>query len=61
MILLRIVGASNDPHILGTLVPVEEPFTASGADVAVFGILLPALRDLAAASLSRSDRERSLH
>ena len=26
------MGASNDPHILGTLVPVEEPFTASQAD-----------------------------
>jgi len=29
----EIVGASNDPHILGTLVPVEEPSTASIADV----------------------------
>jgi hypothetical protein len=30
---LRIVRASNGAHILGTLVPVEEPSTASEADV----------------------------
>jgi hypothetical protein len=30
--LLRIVGALNSAHIFGTLVPVEEPSTASGAD-----------------------------
>src|SRR5579864_2179174 len=29
--LLRIVGALNSPHIFGTLVPVEEPSTASKA------------------------------
>ena len=31
--LLRIMGASNGAHILGTLVPVEEPSTASQAEV----------------------------
>jgi hypothetical protein len=30
---LRIVGASNSVHILGTHVPVEEPSTASIADI----------------------------
>jgi hypothetical protein len=29
--LLRIVGALNSTHIFGTLVPVEEPSTASEA------------------------------
>jgi hypothetical protein len=29
------VGASNGDHIIGTLVPVEEPSTASGAEHAV--------------------------
>jgi hypothetical protein len=29
--LLRIVGALNSAHIFGTLVPVEEPSTASKA------------------------------
>jgi hypothetical protein len=31
--LLRIVGAFNSAHIFGTLVPVEEPSTASPADI----------------------------
>jgi hypothetical protein len=31
--LLRIVGALNGAHIFGTLVPVEEPSTASIATV----------------------------
>ena len=32
--LLRIVGSSNSTHIQGTRVPVEEPSTASIADIA---------------------------
>jgi hypothetical protein len=32
-LLLRIVGALSSAHILGTLVPMEEPSTASGPDV----------------------------
>jgi hypothetical protein len=30
--LLRIVGATSSAHIFGTLVPVEEPSTASTTD-----------------------------
>src|SRR4249919_3296519 len=36
--LLQIVGASNSAHILGTLVPLEEPSTASIADIATVSI-----------------------
>jgi hypothetical protein len=46
--LLRIVGASNGAHIFGTLVPVEEPSTAS---LATFRT---------AEKQSRNDRLRSL-
>jgi hypothetical protein len=34
--LLRIVGALNGAHIFGTLVPVEEPSTASIADIGLY-------------------------
>src|SRR5215467_11999576 len=36
--LLRIVGASNSTHGHGTSVPVEEPSTASKADIRIAAI-----------------------
>jgi hypothetical protein len=41
------VGALNSPHILGTLVPVEEPSTASLPDMQVHAAACPQMGDSA--------------